>query len=320
MSKLSWSILQTCAVSFLLSHYTLANYDTQNTILTQQTAPSVFSLSLEFSRHTITRFLKKVYNNDQYPQEYLALNFSHVTQGMSLAAQHPQPRRLTQKVLKLFSLKLHDIYVNPYALCTFLENLINQVSQYTDQEAEKAYIVELFKQEIGTCLSEQFDQLRYEPDIILGDLSKRLYVIAHESDDSSIRELQHTIHDFLSRALGLLTWSPDDQEDAWHIMMSITQLIEQSVQQNLIDLDMADDLYWTVLLQFNLFLSAAGPELAPSFFDTASRSLRTHSDAFWNTEERELYITTKANYLKNALMKAGVASQLHAVGYHMAAG
>ena len=294
--------------------------DTQKISLHQPAAisvPGYFERPLEYSRSSISFFLQNTFNHLKYPQEYLALNFGHVSQGISLAPQHHHPRRFVRKVLGLFSLKLHDIYVNPYAWCSFLEDLMKDAGPHMDAEAEKDYILEAFKQAIGACLLEKFDQLRREPARTLHDLSENIYDIAYPQgeQDISIRELQHSLHYFLYQGMSLLVWSPEDQEDTWQSMLAIASRLEQCAEHNLIDYDMLDDLYWALLERYALFLSVAGLELGPEYFEVACSAVQTDRNAFWYDEERELYITTKYEFLRKALIQAAASSQLTDAGY-----
>lgn len=302
-----------------LCAYATARQDTEITLVKQPFAQSTSpdNFILRFSSGSISAFLKNVFNLSRYPQEHLARNYSHVIQGINLANKHPHPRKFITKVLRLFSLKLHDLYINPYAFRAFLEKLIETAAPYADQNNEKEQLVRMFVETIGGCLSEQFDQLRSEPEKTLNQLAHILYELSQhgENQDIPVRELQHTIHYFLTRSINLLVWSPLDQEDAWQVMIAIAGRIEYCVSHNLLDIEMADDLYWLLLNQFCIFLSVAASELSSSFFEAASRTLNSTGNGFWLCEERELYITSKYEHLKNALMQAEATSKLHAIGY-----
>lgn len=309
----------TLAVVSTLCLSTLLSKDTKYSFWNPQIGSSCdFSRPLTYSRESITHFLKKIYNHPNYAQDFLALNFAHVSQIVSLAPKHPHPRRFIRKGIGLFSLKLQDInYINSYAFCAFIEDLITYTAPYTDGERDKTDLLEAFKQTIGAFLVDKFDVLREEPDEALADLSLQLYELAypHEKQDISIRELQHVMHYFLSQALQLLVWSPENQEDTWYCMVAIGNRLDQCAAYNLIDRDMLDDLYWILLHRYAYFLSLAGPELDPTFFDLASSALQTMKNGFWYTDERELYITTKYEFLQKALIQEDAVSRLIAAGY-----
>lgn len=276
-----------------------------------------FSRPLAYSRDSISFFLKHIFNDRDYP-DFLAFNFAHVSQIISLAPKHPHPRRFMRKGLGLFSLKLQDsVAINSYTFCGFIDDLITYAAPYTDNERDKAALIEAFKQTIGAFLVDKFDQLKADPDEALTKLSLQLYdlVSPYERQDISVRELQHAMHYFLSQALHLLVWSPDDQEDTWHCMVAIGSRLEQCAAHAIVDRDMLDDLYWILLHRYAYFLSLAGPELKPAFFDLASTALHDMKDAFWYTEERELYIATKYEFLQKALMQEDAVSRLIAAGY-----
>jgi hypothetical protein len=277
-----------------------------------------FNRPLAYSKESISYFLKHIFNHPHYAQDFLALNFAHVSQIMSLAPKHPHPRRFIRKGLGLFSLKLQDIrYINSYSFCTFIEDLITYTAPYTNNEADKNDLIESFKRTIGAYLVDKFELLKEEPEQALTELSMKLYTLVepYEKQDISIRELQHVMHYFLSQALHLLVWSPENQQDTWHCMIAIANRLEQCAVHAILDRDMLDDLYWILLHRYTYFLSLAGPELQPEFFDHVSAALQDMKNSFWFTEERELYISTKYEYLQKALIQEDAASRLIAAGY-----
>lgn len=277
-----------------------------------------FTRPLAYSKESISYFLKHIFNHPHYAQDFLALNFAHVSQIMSLAPKHPHPRRFIRKGLGLFSLKLQDIrYINSYAFCNFIEDLITYATPYTNTETDKNDLIEAFKRTIGAYLVDKFELLKEEPEQALTELSMRLYdlVEPYEKQDISVRELQHVMHYFLSQALHLLVWSPENQQDTWYCMIAIANRLEQCAVHAIVDRDMLDDLYWILLHRYTYFLSLAGPELDPEFFDHASTALQDMKNSFWFTEERELFITTKYEYLQRALIQEDAASRLIAAGY-----
>jgi len=294
--------------------------DTQKSFSNQQrqesTIPDSFFTPLTYSKSSISTFLQSTFNHPLYPQHFLALNFGHVTQLLSLAKHHNHPREFIRRGLGLFVLKFHSIYVNSYAACTFLEDLTTLLAPYTDTTADKKYMVQLIKNSIGSYLTDHFEQLRSEPDQALEELSHSLYeLIQQADDDSSVRELQHAVSYFISRVLSLVVWSPDDQADTWHSMVALGRQLGQLAEKNILDRSMLDTLYWLLLNRYANFLQIAGVELTTATYDAASESLQNDSYAFWLTDEREMYIQTKFEYLKNALIKAETAAQMHAAGY-----
>ncbi len=306
-----------CAVSSVLSLSAVLTQDTQKSIGNQYGIPESFFTPIRYTSQSITNFLTGPFNHPKYPQDFLARNFSHVNQIVSLASQNKHPRHFIKKGLNLFFLKLHNIVINPYAFCSFIEQLITNVEEHMREDSIRERTLEAFKQTVGAFLVDHFEQLRYDPDETLHELALQLYDLAHPGDneDITIRELQHALHYFLSQGLRLVVWSPDDQEYTWESLMTIASRLEQCAQYNLIDSEMLDDLYWALLNRYTVFLSIAGAELDPKVYDIACKDMRQDAQAFWNSEERELYITTKFDHLREALMRAEASAHLHAEGY-----
>ncbi len=292
--------------------------DTSIFSVNQQRFPACFSRPLEFSRKSIISFLKDTFNHSNYPQHWMAVKFDHISQGLAIASQHTHPRRFAKKVLNLFFLKMHNIYVNPYAWHAFTEDLIAFCGSHTAIEAERRTFIQSCKNILATYLVNDFDRFQIRTDQVLEDFAADLhdYIASADDRDISIREFQHCVHYFLTKGLSLLIWNPDEQEDAWHIMLALASTLEECASRNLIDTDMLDDLNWTLLHKFSSFLEIAATELAPSFFDAARTSLQTENRALFDADEREVYITTKGDYLANILIKAETISRLHATGHY----
>ena len=313
-------IASICLLSSALYLMGFLSQDTQKSFSNQQrhesTIPDSFFKPLNYSKSSISGFLHDTYNHPLYAQHFLALNFAHVTQLLSLAKHHNHPREFIRRGLGLFVLKFNNIYVNSYALCTFLDDLNTLLAPYADTSADKKYMVELLKNSIGSYLTEQFDRLRTQPDQALEELSEKLYALIHQADDdNSLRELQHAVYYFISRVLSLVVWSPDDQADTWHSMVTMGHQLGQLAEKNIIDRSMVDTLYWVLLNRYANFLHIAGVELTTATYDVASESLKNDPQPFWHTDEREMFIQTKFEYIKNALIEAETAAQLQAAGY-----
>lgn len=315
MNKFRFLLIALATSTFCLDAHT---QDTQIFNVRQQRFPACFSRPLEFSRKSIISFLKDTFNHKSYPQHWLALKFDHVSQGLAIASQHEQPRRFAKKVLNLFFVKMHDIYVNPYAWHRFAQDLVAFCGHHTDVEAERRVFIQSCKNILATYLVEDFDRFQIRTDQVLEDFAADLhaYIASADERDISIREFQHCVHYFLTKGTSLLIWNPDDQEDAWDIMLSIASVFEECAVRNLIDTDMLDDLNWTLLHKFGSFVDLAAHELAPSFFDAARESMQTESRALFDADEREVYITSKSEYLAALLMKAETTSRLHATGHY----
>jgi hypothetical protein len=274
-----------------------------------------FTRPLAYSRESISQFLSTVFNDSQYAQGYLASNLAHIGQLLAVASKHPHPRRFIKRSIGLFSLKFQDIrYLNAYAFCSLLEDLLHHVAPRCNADSDKQRTVESFKKTIGAYLVDKFELLREEPEEALTELATHLYELTFERQDISIRELQHVLHYFLSQATQALVWSPEEQEETWYCMIAIAHLFEQCTEHNLIDKEMLDDLYWILLHRYGYFLSLAGQELTPAFYDVASTALQD-MQGFWYTDEREKLIDTKATYIQKVLMQEHAASRLIAAGY-----
>lgn len=300
-----------------VSLHALTVQDTQIPERTQQigsrstTIPDFFYKPLEYSQQSFQFFLSSIYNHRLYPQGFLALNFLHVISGINLASQAEQPRRYMRKLFYLFDPKMQMIYINPYAFSEMLNHLPLAMTPFCNKAQEKRIIVEAIKETIGSCLVNNFTQLKKDPETTLNKLAQNIYAltVSGEERDISIAQLQYAFHYFLARGISNLVWSPSDQIDSWELVKTLSHQIEKCLECNLIDEEMVDDLFWVLLQRYAFFMDICAADLHQAFFDAINKDLRTERASLWLLEEREEFITTKLSFLKNALMEAEIKSR-----------
>lgn len=316
----------TATILFFMYSFTLQAIipqDTQKQACMQQIGgnaylvPDYFHQPLSYSHKSFKLFLTRVFNNRQYPQNFLALNFIHVISGISLAPKNDQPRRYMRKLLSLFAPKMQNIYINPYAFSQLLDQIPLTIAPFCNIRQEKFLIIDAIKECVYSCLVDDFTQLKNDPETTLRTLAHSLYdiVTPTEDRDISIRELQHAYHYFCARGLGNLVWSPSEQSETWFLVKTLAKQLEKCTEYNLLDEEMLDDLFWVLLDRFAFFIDLCASDLDQHFFDTVYYDLKTEKAALWLAQEREEFITTKLAFLQNVLMEAEIKSRASASGF-----
>lgn len=275
--------------------------------------PSSFFQRLTFSQRSLAGFLEEVYNHKDYAQKFLALNFLHVQSGLELASQSKHPRQFARKMLRLFHPKLHHIFINPYALSAFLEQSIPTLSPLCNLKQERRDSIKAVKECIGSALINHYKQLRLNPDLTLTELAEQV-IETLESEDCTVRELQHALHHFLSQAFSCLIWDPSDEE-AWEIIKILANQLGSCADNSLIDQAMLDDILWTLLHHVTYYLFLAPQDVPSVIFDQIRSDLAAEESPLWSTPERESHITTKKRFLTESVLECEVWAQAHSLGY-----
>lgn len=274
----------------------------------------------KYTRSSIKCFLKHIYNNNKYAQNFLSLNFSHIATFLSYSNETDLPRDYIAKIMTLFGQKLKSTtYINSYAFCDLLEVLPSLIKSHFNQEKEKNCKIESFKECLYSYLLTDFKKLKENPNTALEELSNKIYNIAFrdadQSQDISIIKLQHAVISFLEIALSKLIWSPIDQEEVWLSVKSIAHNIEQLHNNNIIpDVYFLDQLLWSLVYRFTYFLGLAGAELSQKCYQVIQEDLATQESALWSLPEQEAFITTKLAYLEEYLLEAEIRSRAYQEG------
>jgi hypothetical protein len=278
----------------------------------------VFFRPIKYTQSSIQCFLKHTFNNPNYAQRFLSLNFSHVYTFLSYTNQSELPRTYIKSVLKLFNQKLKSTtYINAYAFLELLDTMPDMLKNFFVPEKNLNDKKDLVKQCLYDFLLNNFKDLKENPDAALSSLSDKIIDITEnkKQEDISIEELQYTISQFLDTALSKFIWSPEDQQEIWESVKITAHKLESLLINNMIpNTETLDDLYWSLIHRYCYFLEMAGSELKPDCYTVMNTDLATKKLSLWYLDEQEAYITTKAERLKHSLIDAEVRSRAFHAG------
>lgn len=279
-----------------------------------------FFKPIKYTHSSITCFLRHTYNHNLYASQFLAFNFSHLSSFLSYTNRSKLPYRYINSILGLFRQKLKSInYINAYAFYEFLSQLSTLTKDYFNQDSELRENKEVIKECLYSYLLNNFDQLKQNPDHALDELSEKICditvkKISDETDIPLYRLQQETIM-FLELGLNKLIWSPQDQEKVWESVKQIAHTIETLQTHNIIpNIEMVDELYWSLIYRFCYFLDIAGSEFNNQTYRAINKDLSTEKLGLWTLAEREPFITSKLEHLQQALLESEIKSQAYKVG------
>lgn len=253
----------------------------------------------------ISYFLRHMYNEVEYAQDFLPNDFSHVHQLLS----RKQTRAYAQSVLRLFSNKLKSSsYVNAYAFASILEQLPTLLEPYF--MVSRAQELDLLRSKINTVLYarflEKFTDFKSNPTLFFNDLSQEIIdaLNANQFDvgDISIDELRKTTLIFLEIALNKLIWSPNETIDTWKLVRRISDQILKLGECNVVpDVDDLNDLCISLIQRYCYFLDVTANDLPIEFYGAVKEDLANDMPAFLKIAEQEDIVESKVTQLQRSL-------------------
>ena len=284
----------------------------------------IFWKPVKYTQSSIKCFLKHTYNNVCYAQKFLALNFPyHIIPLLSYAQQNESPRLYSKSILDLFEQKSKSTpYINAFSFLEFLELAPKLLADYCiETYAKELYKKQAIKQSLYNFFLNDFNSLKENPEEALDRLAENVQINIkkvrkqQKTEDISIKDFQYTVSQFLEVTLSKLIWSPKDQEAIWQSVKLLSLALEELARNNIITSDNLDKHYWTLICRFtDDFLSIAGAELNQECYEAINKDLANEKLSLWCLEERETYITPKAEYLKRAIVSAEVRSRAFSAG------
>lgn len=275
-----------------------------------------------YTKDSYKCFLTNTYNHNKYACKFLALNFSHVSTFLGYTAECDYPRAYIKSVLKLFGQKLKSTtYINAYAFSELLQQLPELIKLYFVADKENQEKKDTIKSCLTSFFENKFERLKQNPESALEDLAQTIcnITIKRNTDkdgetDIAIDELQYATVSFLELSLNKLIWNPIDQKEVWGSVKIISLQLEELYIQNMIpSVESLDELYWSLINRFCYFLELSGAELNEASFQEINNDLNANN-VLWAIEEREPYITSKLEFLRQAVLQAEISAKVARVG------
>jgi len=286
---------------------------------------AISAASVMYESTALAQLLKEEMRRPEYPQEILPNNFTHVIQLLEYGTKTDQPRAYAQLVLRRFSNLLKSAhYVNAHAAQELLKQLPAALEPYITSHRYRSFLggkaVADFEmlERFNTCVtyhlykkfSTEYEQFKNDPGTFLDALSVDIMHIAQE--EVSIEQLRQTTYRFLEVLLSKMIWSPEEGQETWKTVRTISDQLAGLMEVNAIDsLEDLDDLYRTLVYRFCYFIDLTAPTLDAAFYQTVMGDLKSGGLLLIETEDEDPCIETKAEVLQRTLFSGQARRQAY---------
>lgn len=305
------SLRNTLFSLFLLSIFPIHNANGQDNQLTPANTTAPFS-GKGFS---IKDFVHDTFNRPTYASEILPAHLRDLSALLHQGSVVPRPVIYTNALLKLFGNSIKGApYVGAYGFLEFTEqlsaNLEHLVSLKALAVSPASYYQELHNLLYDAFLTK-FDELKNNPDAFFASLTNNaVLLISQHLNKSSLDVSRHeTLHDiqpmlmrFLELSLNKLMWNSQEPANIWPSVKGIATELEALYDKEFIgDQSDLDDLYWSLVHRFALFLDLSATTLPLEFFQKIQAEVATGNLLLVTLPEQETYLMTKKEVLDHAL-------------------
>lgn len=286
----------------------------------QQSAPT--------SDTFISEGIFKDLSKPEYARDILPNDFSHLTTLLDHCKKANKSRAYVERIFRVFGRLLKGAhYVNAYAFSDMLEQLPNLLEHYFTVYTSRAYAgdskllnlepIDRFKEVVNRTLYSRFlneyDLFKKNSDSFFDMISSDIFEIVAE--EATIDQLRQTIIRFLEVGFSKLVWSPEDHDQIWQSVKSMSQKITSLMEHYVVeDDDDVNDLFWTLTHRFCFFLDITGSTLPAEFYENIKQDIAAQQLELLELEEQEHWLETKSNCLKRTLLTAEARSRAYQHG------
>lgn len=266
----------------------------------------------------ISDFLKLTFNHPLYGRETLPTHLRDLQILLSQGRIVPNPVPYTKALFKLFGNKMKGSpYISAYALLELLEQLPTSLDYLTALKpldvAPVHYYDDLHNLLYDAFLTK-FDELKTNPDAFFNTLtnnvvslvSQRLNKPAFEiTKNETIEDVQPMLVRFIDTAISKLMWNTKEPANIWVTTKGIATELESLYDKEFIgDLSDLDDLYWSLIHRFSLFLDLAANNLPLELLHDMHNEVVSGNLVMLSIPEQEGYLDSKKKILEAALTSA----------------
>lgn len=280
-------------------------------------------LPITFSQEGIDYFLRNVFNDSKYGTEFLPNDFSHLLQFLQHGLDANQGPEFAQSVFRLFSNKLKAAtYVNAYAFADALTPLQNILQNYFVET--KSLSIKQLKTSVSDVLYSsflsQFDFFKRDPKMFFNNLSTEIlsslhHELAGPKKEIAKDQLRQTTVRFMELCASKLVWSPEESAEIWKTVQSISDQLALLVKNRIItNVDLLDDLFWSLTHRFCFFLELTGSDLPPAFYQNIKQDLLRNNSLLCKLKEQERALTKKSDYLMQAIVTGEAKARAQQAG------
>lgn len=270
-------------------------------------------IPLDFTQpRSIHYFLRNVFSNKRYTQEYLPFNMcSHLMQFLEQGKKSKQKAVYMESTLRLFynCLKRAPFVCNK-AFSEMLDIVPVIIKSSCRVYDDSLLYADVEKNMMGIFIPtfvSQFSFFKSNPEEFLKNLSHEVALMVENSfkahDKGAQEQLKQMYVRFLELGVMKLLWSPGSHVESWESVKRISIQLSDSFEMGLITADELDDLYKSLLESYCRFLDLSGSELSNSLIDTIKEDICSGNLLMFELEEQEEFIETKRERMLDVLLE-----------------
>jgi hypothetical protein len=266
----------------------------------------------------VTDFLSKILNNRFYPIETLPCHLRDLQTLLNQGRFVPNPVPYTKALFKLFGNKIKGApYMSAYGLLELLEQLpisLDYLKELKPIDVTSAKYYDELHNLLYDAFLTKFDDLKANPNVFFTMLTNNVITLVSKNLTKSTLEitrnetlidLQPVFVRFIDTSLNKLMWNTKEPENIWRTTKGIATELESLYDKEFIsDLSDLDDLYWTLIHRFALFLDLSANKLSLELLHEMHNEVVSGNLVFLSIAEQEPYLQTKKQVLEAALVSA----------------
>lgn len=202
-------------------------------------------------------------------------------------------------------------YIRDCSLNSLLESLELYATSYFESDDEKQAKKKAFKaveKTVYDFMSDGSDLALSSPGTFASSLSSKVVKIAEKNLKSSQKKewqdrLRSLILRLLESSISKTLWDSQDHQGIWDSVMTTANGLYQ-LSKILVHMDDLDDLYWQFCRRLIWFFDFSAGQLPTSFYEGVEESIKDGSAFFLELPEQDEGITTKKEFLLEAVKKA----------------
>lgn len=266
----------------------------------------------------ITDFLKLTFNHPLYARETIPCHLHDLQALLNQGRIVPNPVPYSKALFKLFGNKIKGApYVSAYGLLELLEQLplsLDYLKELKPLDVTSAHYYDELHNLLYDAFLTKFDELKENPNVFFTMLTNNVINLVSKNLTKPTIEIIHneTLIDiqpifirFLDTALNKLMWNTKEAENIWITTKGIATELESLYDKEFIhELSDLDDLYWTLIHRFALFLDLSANKLPLELLHDMHNEVVSGNLIFLSIKEQEPYLQTKKHVLEAALTSA----------------
>jgi hypothetical protein len=266
----------------------------------------------------VTDFLKLTFNHQLYARETLPCHLRDLQALLNQGRFVPNPVPYSKALFKLFGNKIKGApYMSAYGLLELLEQLptsLDYLKELKPIDVTSAQYYDELHNLLYDAFLTKFDDLKANPNVFFTMLTNNVITLVSKNltkptveitRNETLVDVQPVFIRFLDTTLNKLMWNTKEPEHIWRTTKGIATELESLYDKEFIgDLSDLDDLYWTLIHRFALFLDLSANKLPLELLHEMHNEVVSGNLVFLSIQEQEPYLQTKKQVLEAALTSA----------------